>query len=233
MIPTPQRVLVVTPHPDDFEFGCAGIVAKWLREGAEAVLVVSTNGDKGTEDPQMTAERLAAIRRVEQLESAKVLGFEEVVFLDYPDGGLEDDSEFRGKLVKEIRIHRPEIVFTTDPFRRGFYLHRDHRIAGQVTLDAVFPYARDFLHYPEQIKEGLKPHKVKQIYLWGSENADTYVDISDTIELKIRALKCHKSQMPPNGDWDPDEGLREWARNLGKDHNIPFAEAFRCINLRE
>jgi LmbE family N-acetylglucosaminyl deacetylase len=233
MIPTPQRVLIVTPHPDDFEFGCAGTVANWLKEGAEAVLVVSTNGDKGTEDPEMTSEKLTATRRAEQLESARVLGLKEVVFLGYPDGGLEDSPEFRGKLVKQIRIHRPEVVFTTDPFRRNFYLHRDHRMTGQVTLDAVFPYSRDLLHYPEQIKEGLKPHKVKQIYFWGSENPDTFVDISGTIGLKIQALKCHKSQISTNDRWNPDESLREWARNLGKEQNIPYAEAFKCMNLRD
>ena len=167
MIPTPSSVLVVTPHPDDFEFGCAGIVAKWIKEGAKAVLVVATNGDKGTDDPEMTSEKLAAIRREEQLEAGRVLGLSEVVFLDYPDGGLEDTTEFRGKLVRNLRIHKPDAVFTTYPLRRSFYLHRDHRMAGQVTLDASFPYARDRLHFPEHAAEGLEPHKVKHILVLG------------------------------------------------------------------
>lgn len=232
MIPTPQSVMVVTPHPDDFEFGCAGIVAKWVKEGAKAVLVVATSGDKGTDDPDMAPERLAAIRREEQIQSGKVLGLSEVVFLDYPDGGLEDTPEFRGRIVKQIRIHKPDAVFTTYPFRRNFYLHRDHRMAGQVTLDAVFPYARDRLHYPEHMNEGLETHKVKQLYFWGSEDPDTFVDISDTIEMKIKALKCHKSQVADTQDWNVEESLRNHARGLGKDRGIPYAEAFKLINLR-
>ncbi|MFQ5934399.1 MAG: PIG-L deacetylase family protein [Dehalococcoidia bacterium] len=230
---TPQRLMIVTPHPDDFELGCAGTVAKWIKDGAEAVLVVATNGDKGSADPEMTSEKLAAIRREEQIKAAKLLSLKEVVFLDYPDGNLEDTAEFRGVLVRQIRIHQPEVIFTTDPFRRTFYQHRDHRMAGLVTLDAVFPYARDRLHYPEHIEEGLQPHKVKWVYLWGSEDPDTFEDISATIGLKIKALKCHKSQTSSRDGWDVEEGIREWARNRGKDHNIPYAESFKRFNLRD
>ena len=233
MTSIPKSVMIVTPHPDDFEIGCAGTVAKWLNEGAEAVLVVSTNGDKGTDDLKMTSEKIAAIRREEQLEAAKVLGLKEVVFLGYPDGSLEDTPEFRGILVKHIRMYRPEIVLTTDPFRSSFYLHRDHRMAGQVTLDAVFPYARDHLHYPEHNKEGIKPHKVKRIYFWGSEAPDTFEDISETIDLKIKALKCHKSQVSDNSKWNVDKALRDRARDVGKEQNLPYAEGFRIINLRD
>ena len=232
MIPTPSSVLVVTPHPDDFEFGCAGIVAKWIKEGAKAVLVVATNGDKGTDDPEMTSEKLAAIRREEQLEAGRVLGLSEVVFLDYPDGGLEDTTEFRGMLVRNLRIHKPEAVFTTYPLRRSFYLHRDHRMAGQVTLDASFPYARDRLHFPEHAAEGLEPHKVKHILFWGSEDPDTHFDISETIDLKIAALKCHKSQVADTEDWNVADSLRNHAENLGRDKGIPYAEAFKVMNLR-
>ncbi len=232
MIPAPKSVLVVTPHPDDFEFGCGGIVTSWVKQGTEAVLVVATNGDKGTDDPDMTSERLAAIRREEQLKAAEVIGLQEVVFLGYPDGSLEDTVELRGKIVEQIRRHRPEAIFTTDPMRPGSFLHRDHRIIGQVTLDATFPYARDRLHYPEHAKLGLEPHKAKQIYYWGGDSPDTFVDISETIDVKIRALLCHHSQMTREGEWDVDSFEREWARTLGKDHNIPYAEAFRLINLR-
>ena len=137
-----------------------------------------------------------------------------------------------GKIVKQIRIHKPDAVFTTYPFRKNFYLHRDHRMAGQVTLDAAFPYARDRLHYPEHMDEGLETHKVKQIYFWGSEDPDTFVDISDTIEMKIKALKCHKSQVADTKDWNVEESLRNHARGLGKDRGIPYAEAFKLINLR-
>ena len=230
---TPQRVAVVTPHPDDFEIGCAGTIAKWIKEGAEAVLIVSTNGDKGTEDPEMTSEKLAAIRRQEQLNAAEVIGLKEVVFLDYPDGSLEDSVEFRGQLVRLFRLHRPEVVFTTDPFRRSHYIHRDHRMAGHVSLDAAFPYARDRLHFPDHAKEGLMPHKVQQLYFWGSEDPDTFEDISVSIDLKIEALKCHLSQVSADDGWNVDEGIREWASTHGKDHNMEYAEAFRVFNFRD
>ncbi len=232
MIPTPNTVLVVTPHPDDFEFGCAGIVTKWIKEGSRAILVVATNGDKGTDDPEMTSEKLAAIRREEQLDAARVLGLSEVVFLDYPDGGLEDSTEFRGKLVRNLRLYKPEAVFTTYPHRRSFYLHRDHRMAGQVTLDAAFPYARDRLHFPEHYEEGLEPHKVKHILFWGSEDPDTHFDISETIDLKITALKCHKSQVADTEDWNVAESVKNHAQNLGRDKGIQYAEAFKVMNLR-
>lgn len=230
---TPERVMVVTPHPDDFEIGCGGTVAKWIKDGAEAVLIVSTSGDKGTEDPEMTSEKLAAIRHEEQLNAAKVIGLKDVVFLGYPDGGLEDTAEFRGHLVRQIRLHRPDVLLTTDPFRRSFYIHRDHRMAGQVTLDAAFPYARDRLHYPDHANEGLMPHKVQQLYFWGSEDPDTFEDISDSVDLKIEALKCHVSQISSNGEWNVDEGIRDWASRQGKEHNMEYAEAFRRFSFRD
>ena len=118
--------------------------------------------DKGTSDPEMTTKKLAAIREKEQAEAAAHLGVKEVIYLRYGDGELNDTAKFRGELVRAIRKHKPEVVFCTDPFRQTFYLHRDHRISGQVTLDAVFPYARDFLHYNEHIQEGLETHKSRR-----------------------------------------------------------------------
>ncbi|MFC2058120.1 PIG-L deacetylase family protein [Chloroflexota bacterium] len=227
----PGRVMVVTPHPDDAEFGCAGTIAQWIREGSEVIYVVCTNGDKGSGDPDMTSERLTDIRRKEQLAAAEVLGVKEVIFLDHPDGGLEDTPLFRGQIVREIRRFRPDLVFCADPHRR-YHWHRDHRISATATLDAIFPYARDHLFYPEHKAEGLTPHKVKEACTWGAENPDTFFDISDTFETKLAALSCHKSQV---GYLPPEElegFLRQMASRFKEVHGLPLAESFYRIEFR-
>jgi LmbE family N-acetylglucosaminyl deacetylase len=169
LIPAKVDVLVIMPHPDDAEFGCAGTVARWTAEGKSVVYVLLTNGDKGTSDRSLTPDKLADVRQIEQREAAKVLGVSEVVYLGYPDQGLEDSPELRKDIVRQIRLFRPDTVVTLDPYRR-YVWHRDHRIAGQVVLDAVFPYARDFLAYPDLMAEGLEPHKVKEMYFTASED---------------------------------------------------------------
>ena len=231
MIDRPDRAMVVIPHPDDGEGGCGGTIAKWIEEGTEVVYVLCTNGDKGTSDPKMTSERLAEIREVEQANAAETLGVKEVVYLRYPDGALEDTTEFRGLIVRAVRKHRPDVVFCTDPHRQTFSLHRDHRISGQVTLDAVFPYARDILHYPEHRMEGLEPHKVGDLLMWGTEDPDTFVDITDTIGLKIDALKKHVSQVS-GGDRDVADFVKARAQTIGHRAEVPYAEAFRRIQFR-
>ena len=225
-------VMVVTAHPDDSEFAAAGTMVKWVREGWEVIYVVCTNGDKGSSDPDMTSERLAKIREQEQREAAKVLGISEVVFLGHPDGGLEDTPAFRGELVRLIRKYRPDIVMTHDPYRR-YMGHHDHRITGIVTLDAIFPYARDHLSYPEHKAEGLKPHKVREVYLLGSEEPDTFVDISETFAVKMKAVSCHVSQVGEHSDdWENWVKQRaERATAVGQSHGIPLAEAFRRIEI--
>ena len=222
-------VMVVTPHPDDAEIGAGGTIASWVKQGREVILVVCTNGDKGSSDPDMTSERLPQIRRQEQMKSAKILGISEVVFLDYPDGYLEDTPEFRGQLVRLIRKYRPDVVMTTDPYRKYLW-HRDHRITGIVTLDAIYPYARDRFCYPEHIAEGLQPHRVKEVYLWGSEELDTYIDVSETFDIKMAALSCHASQV---GQYIEAFGERIKARaeKTGQGDGVPLAEAFRRIEI--
>ncbi len=223
-------VMVVTPHPDDAEYGVAGTVARWVREGKKVVYVVCTNGDKGTSNARMNSEKLARIREREQLAACKILGVSDVVFLRHPDQGLEDTPEFRKEIVALIRKYRPDVVVTVDPYRR-YILHRDHRIAGQVTLDAIFPYARDPLSYPDLIKEGLKPHKVKEVLLWGSEDMNYRSDISDTFHLKMAALSCHKSQI---GSGDPVRRLEERIKHRNRlmaDGDFELAEAFHRIEI--
>ena len=223
------RVMVVTPHPDDAEIGAGGTIASWVKQGREVILVVCTNGDKGSSDPDITPERLPQIRHQEQMEAAKILGISEVIFLDYPDGCLEDTPAFRGELVRLIRKYRPDVVLTTDPYRRYLW-HRDHRITGIVTLDAIYPYARDRLCYPEHIAEGLEPHRVKEVYLWGSEEPDTYVDINETFDIKMAALSCHASQV---GQYMKafGERMKERAEKIGESEGVPLAEAFRRIEI--
>lgn len=223
--------MLVIPHPDDAEGGVGGTVAKWVAEGTEVVFVLCTNGDKGTSDPEMTTEKLGAIREKEQAAAAECLGVKEVIYLRYGDGELDDTAKFRGELVRAIRKHRPDVVFCTDPFRQTFYLHRDHRISGQVTLDAVFPYARDFLHYNEHIQEGLDTHKVGDILMWGTEHPDTFIDITDTIDNKINALKKHASQVAGSGR-DVDRFVKVNAQNQGQMANMPYAEGFKRIRFR-
>ncbi|MDP6798539.1 MAG: PIG-L deacetylase family protein [SAR202 cluster bacterium] len=230
----PERAMVVTPHPDDAEIGCGGTIGAWIKAGTEVVYVLCTNGDKGSGDLGMTSDRLAEIREREQAEAADILGVKEVIYLRYPDGMLEDTSEFRGQLVHAIRKHQPEVVMTPDPFRRGFYLHRDHRVCGQVTIDAVFPFARDHLHYPEHIEEeGLETYKVADILLWGTEEADTYLDITDTIEAKIESLRKHASQVSSDGSsGDVGDFIKANAKRMGEKADLIYAEAFRRINIR-
>lgn len=230
----PQKVMVIVAHPDDAEFSCGGTIAKWAREGKEIIYVICTNGDKGSSDPEMTSERLAAIREKEQREAAQVLGVKECIFLGYPDGGLEDTSEFRGKLVRLLRMHQPDVVVTMDPYRR-YWQHRDHRMAATVALDAVFPYARDNLHYPEHRAEGLTPHKVAEVYIGGAENPDTFIDISETFDQKIDALRCHVSQVGDAPKEEFAERLRQmaarFAQNQGREPT-PMVEAFHRIQYR-
>jgi len=203
------QVMVVIPHPDDAESRMAGTVARWTREGKDIIYVVCTNGDKGTDDPNMKPEELARIREQEQLAAAELLGVREVVFLRHPDQALEDTPEFRKEIVRLIRMYKPDTVVTVDPHRR--YLdHRDHRITARVTLDAVFPYARGARTYPDLLEQGLQPHRVKEVLICGTGDPNYYIDITDTIDIKLAALRCHKSQV---GD-RPE--IVEWMRGQAK-----------------
>ncbi len=225
----PRSALLVTPHQDDAEGGCGGTVGTWTKRGTEVVYVLCTNGDKGSSDPNMTSPRLAEMREREQQNAANVLGVKEVVFLRHPDGGLEDTLELRAQVVREIRRHKPEVVMCVDPFRSTSHTHRDHRVSGMVALDAVFTYAWSYLHFPEQMRdEGLEPHRVKEIYLWGSEAPDTYVDISESVDAKAQSLSQHVSQM--REPQKLQERIRSRAKTVGERASLPYAEAFRRIH---
>jgi len=230
MVTARADVMVVTPHPDDAEFGVAGTVVRWTRAGKQVVYIVCTSGDKGTSDTSVRPEELASIREQEQQAAASLLGVREVVFLRYPDQGLEDTPEFRKEIVRRIREYRPEIVVTTDPYRRYLW-HRDHRITGQVTIDAIFPYARDFLAYPDLLEEGLQPHKVKEAWFWATEDPNYRSDITDTFDIKIAALRCHQSQVGDERVPDLYQHLRQRAADMAEGENFELAEAFHQVNI--
>ncbi len=168
-------------------------------------------------------EVLAKIREKEQRAAAKVLGVKEVIFLRYEDQGLEDTPEFRKAIVRQMRNYRPEIVVTSDPYRRYIW-HRDHRITGQVVMDAVFPYARDRMAYPDLLAQGLEPHKVKEVLYWGADVPNYFSDITDTWEQKMVALRCHHSQV---GDFaGREEFIKQRHRDYAEGQSFELAEAF-------
>jgi len=226
----PAQVMVVTPHPDDAEFGVAGTAARWAQEGKQIVYVVCTNGDKGTSDNNMKPEDLARIREREQMAAARLLGVREVIFLRHPDQSLEDTPEFRKELVRLIRIYRPITMVTADPYRRYIW-HRDHRITGQVTLDAVFPYARDLFSYPDLIEEGLQPHKVRELLFWAADDVNYRSDITDTFHLKVAALRCHESQVGHIPPQELEELLKERHREMAEGEEFQLAEAFHRVEI--
>ena len=226
----PSQVMVITPHPDDAEYGVAGTVACWAKEGKEIIYVVCTNGNKGTGDTNMKPEELTKIREQEQLAAAKLLGVRDVIFLHHPDQSLEDTPEFRQELVRLIRMYRPDIVVTADPHRRYIW-HRDHRITGRVALDAIFPYARDHLSYPDLLEEGLHPHRVKEVLLWASEDPNYYSNVTDTFALKLAALRCHKSQVGHIPTPELEERLRQRHEMMAEGKDFQLAEAFHRVEI--
>jgi LmbE family N-acetylglucosaminyl deacetylase len=222
--------MVISPHPDDAEYAVAGSVARWAREGKKVVYIICTNGDKGTSDRSIKPEDLVRIREKEQLTAAEILGVQQVVFLRNPDQLLEDTPEFRKELVRQIRTFRPTTVITADPHRK-YVWHRDHRITGRVALDAVFPSARDHLAFPELLEEGLEPHKVTEVLCWAAEDINYRSDITDTFDIKMEALRAHKSQVGHRPREAFIDRLRKRYTDLAAGEDFELAEAFHRIRL--
>lgn len=227
-----MRILVVMAHPDDPEFAAGGTIARWTQEGHEVIYCLATRGDKGSDDPTMHPEHLAAIREAEQHAAAAILGVREVLFLNYLDGTLEPNLALRRDIVRVIRRYHPEIVVTMDPqtlIREDRYInHNDHRAIGLATLDAIFPAAGNPLYFPELLQEGLEPHRVREVYLATTEHANHWVDITDTFDRKLAALRCHASQIR---DFPAlEQRLRERLRRSIDGREI-LAEGFRRIVL--
>ena len=225
---TPQRVLVVTPHPDDAEIWCGGTLARWIKEGAEVHYLLCTNGGRCTDRSDITSKELSETREQEQLDAAQILGVKNVVMLHHPDGELEDTGDFRKEIVRQIRLVKPVVVLSTEPYPMNMLWHRDHRITGQVALDAVFPYARDHLHFGELwSEEGLEPHKVSEVWIaGGDDNADKFVDVEAYMDTAVKALKAHVSQVDQEnaGDW-----VRQGRIRTGEKTGMAYAEGFKRI----
>ena len=228
--PAPCDILALAAHPDDTEFGAAGTVIRWVDEGQRVVYAIATNGDKGTSDRHLSPAQLAEIRQAEQVRAAETIGVREVVYMGYADQGLEESTALRKDVVRLLRLYRPRILVTSDPHRRYLW-HRDHRIIGQVAMDAVFPYARDHLAYPELLEEGLEPHKVAEIYFWGTEDINFRSDITACFDRKIAALRCHASQMKEFRHSDPVAWLRERCREMAEGSDFELAEGFHRVGL--
>ena len=233
--------LVVAAHPDDPDFGVAGTAARLVRDGHSVHYLLLTSGDAGSEDPTIAPEDLVRVREAEQEAAGRLLGLSGVHFLRYPDGELEPTLELRKAIVRVMRQLRVDIVLCQDPRSLvdddSTYLnHPDHRAAGQVALDAAFPAAGNPSAFRDLLAEGLKAHKIKEVWLYftGGQHANHFVDVSDTLEQKIEALAAHSSQI---GDWARDGGLRaemtKWAAETASRHQLQFkyAEGFQRIVL--
>jgi LmbE family N-acetylglucosaminyl deacetylase len=224
--------MAIVAHPDDIEFSCSGPLARWAQAGARISYVLCTSGDVGIDEPGMTRARATEIRESEQREAAKVIGAAEVIFLREPDGLLQPTLELRKKIVREIRRFRPEVVIAGDPtivWAGSDYInHPDHRAAATAALDAIFPAAGQPNLFEELELEGYRAHKPRKVYVTSWENADLYVNITDTIDLKIAALRAHQSQMK---EWDPEKPIKEWAAERAKGKEMDYAEGFRVVTL--
>lgn len=232
-LPTPLRVLVVAAHPDDIEFGAAGTVARWIGEGTRVRYLLVTRGDKGSDDATLDAGQLAVIREREQRSAAAELGVEGVDFLGEPDGQVEPSLRLRERITFAIRRFQPEVVMTHDPsvlfVNNEWVNHPDHRAVGLVTVDAVFPTARDPLNFHEHLDAGLQPWKVAELFLWSTNEANELVDIGDTLDRKIAALRCHESQFRTFAD--TERWLRRTSEELGERAGYRAAEGFRRVML--
>ena len=228
----PQRVLVVLAHPDDPEFFCGATLAKWARQGMEIRYLLLTCGDKGSDDPTMTPEALCADRQVEQRAAAAVIGVHEVKFLDYPDGELMNTPQVRCEIVREIRSFKPEVVVTCDPttyIRTNVAInHPDHRTAGAATLDAIFPATGNRMYFPELLAQGLEPHTPQEVWLSVTMEPNRWVLVNDTIDVKLAALREHKSQIKDAAAME--KRIRERLRRAEMDEEL-YAEGFRVIRF--
>ena len=233
LIASLERALVVVSHPDDAEFGAAATIAKLTASGARVDYVVTTDGSKGTEDPDVTPEQLATTRMAEQRAAADILGVTEIVHLGYPDGYLTPSLDLRRDITRQIRRFRPDLVITQNPQRRldhnPFIGHPDHLATGEATLASVYPAARDHLNFPELWRdEGLEPWKVRQVLLTGVEEPNLWLDVADTFDTGLRALLAHESQVDAD---EVTERVRERARLVGEPQGIGLAQAFLSIIL--
>lgn len=225
--------MVIMAHPDDPEFFSGGLVALWCAAGTEMSYLILTNGNKGSDDPNMTPEKLATIRKEEQQAAADVLGVKRVLYMDEPDGELNPTLNLRVRVVAEIRKYKPDAIIALDPTRYYYgdtrLNHADHRAAGEVAIDAVFPAAGNRMYHPELLDLGLEPYDVKQVYLSRPVEPNIWVDISDVIATKIKAILCHTTQIK-----DPENlptRIRERTHAIDQYGREVFQEEYKIIKL--
>ena len=233
----PKFAMSIHAHPDDQEFTVAGTLARWAKTGCEIISVIITSGDSGSNNPKHGEDykqTLARIREKEQSAANQVLGVKKTIFLGYPDGELEPTLALRKELTRIVRQYKPEAVVTGNPdgwfYGNEYVNHPDHRAAAQAACAAVFPSAGTRLIFTDLLTAGYEPHNVKRLYIHGVEKPDTWVDIGETIDLKIEALSKHASQL---GDEDLDKIIRPWAEEEAKDHGVKYAEAYRVMILEQ
>ena len=233
----PLRAMSIHAHPDDQDFTVAGTLAKWAKAGCEIITVIITDGSAGSNDPQHGPDykpTLARIRADEQRAANALLGIKETIFFGYPDGELVATIALRKELTRLIRRIKPDAVVIGDPtavFYGDRYInHPDHRAAAEAALYAVFPSAGSRPIFMDLLDEGLEMHEVKRLYIHGSEQPDTWVDITDTLDLKIKALQQHESQIPVDkvGKW-----LTDWAEEDAKDKGMKYAESYKVMILKK
>jgi LmbE family N-acetylglucosaminyl deacetylase len=233
-----RRALVVFAHPDDAEFLCGGTVAAWTREGTEVRYLCATDGAAGWNGPDLTRSQIGEIRGREMRAAADLLGVADVRFLGYPDGTLEPNLELRKDVTREVRRSRPDVVVTFDPsirwMGRRYVNHPDHRALGETVLAVVACDAPTRPQFPELLDEGHEPFEVPELWLaTEAEEADTKVDIGDTLDLKVKALEAHRSQMENMGEDDIGERMRTWASRMAADEAFGYGEGFRTFDFRE
>jgi LmbE family N-acetylglucosaminyl deacetylase len=223
-------------HPDDQEFSVGGTLAKWSRVGCEVISVIITSGDSGSNDPAKDGshkKELAELREKEQLAANAILGVKETVFLRYADGELEPTIDLRKDLTRLIRQYKPDVVLAGNPeawfYGDEYVNHPDHRAAAQAAATAVFPSAGTRLMFTELLEAGYEPHEVKRFYVHGTDKVNTWVDITDTLDLKIKALQQHVSQVDPN---EIEKWMREWAEEEAKGQEMKYAEAYKVMILK-
>jgi LmbE family N-acetylglucosaminyl deacetylase len=228
-----ERILVVTAHPDDVDFGAAGSVAVWTEGGVEVAYCIATDGDAGGSDRSVSRSDMAAIRREEQLEAAKVVGVSDVSFLGFPDGRLTADLDLRSAISRVIRRFRPDRVVAQSPERnwaRIYASHPDHLAAGEAALCAVYPDARNPFAFPELLDEGLEPHTVPELWVMASDRADRVVDVTGCFDRKLAALRSHRSQVGDGAHLE--DLLRGWMAGTAVIAGLPegsLAEAFHVV----
>jgi len=230
----PQKILVILAHPDDPEFFCGATLARWAKAGHEIHYFLLTCGDKGFDDPDATPAQICAIRHAEQEAAASIVGVKSVRFFDLEDGYLVPSIDLRREVVRVVRQLKPDILVTCDPtnlyVRESYLNHPDHRYAGQIVLDAVFPAAGNPHFFPNLLKEeGLQPHMPREIWVSLTGSPNVTLNVTDTWEIKLRALKEHKSQIGNPQEFE--QRMRERRIEGSTEDHPVYEEKFRVIQF--